>query len=535
MHSSQTSAMANNASKTPTQNRGGMCRSEPRSTTVSTTAFTEDELPIIALLHLFQGVVDINVLRIMGDENCVPAVAELNGRSEQELNQLLSRAVEIGLLTHLGGTWFGVHPALPWFLRQLFIRFYSDGDLQIQANHNGGSDLQRLRNPKESILFAWVSAFGVLGDKYWWEINRGNRNVIQNLCLENNNFLEARSQVLKHRWLEFGSGIMQGLDALYNSQERGAEWARLVDEITPLYCCGINLDEPKQGWEREFGIVMGYRVKLAMFKSQDYNLAGVLQAKMVAWWRDRAGNIVDLPSATSLDEEARNRARNLGVSIMTYAQILAEQRNSDCVGMYEESFRCFQLVKDKSGMASACFNLGHALKDLYAVRDLDAAESAYRQSYELSSKEDKLAKSMFFHQIGMIYYDRILEEDKKDTSSSSLIQGYVETAQSHFLNSLKTSPPDAYFHLGAVHSELGKLYSGLNRFDLTRSHFENAIQYLDDSGNKYQAGGVRANMAAMFFSSVNSGDSEISLRRALAYAEAALNDFQQFKRSRCRG
>src|SRR5574337_468484 len=86
-------------------------------------AFTNDELPIIALLHLFQGTVDVEALAFMSKagEHALP---ELQGKSKEHLTGLLQRAEDTGLLTHLGGTWFTIHPALPWFLRQLFARHY---------------------------------------------------------------------------------------------------------------------------------------------------------------------------------------------------------------------------------------------------------------------------------------------------------------------------------------------------------------------------------------------------------------------------
>ncbi len=119
-------------------------------------AFKDDELPIIALLHLFQGTVDVNALRLMGEagEHALP---ELKGRSKEHLTGLLERAKDTGLLTHLGATWFTIHPALPWFLRQLFARHY-DG----QAGHS--TSLAALR--------AWVEAVGALGDYYHRAVQR---------------------------------------------------------------------------------------------------------------------------------------------------------------------------------------------------------------------------------------------------------------------------------------------------------------------------------------------------------------------------
>ena len=70
-------------------------------------AFRPDELPIVALLHLFQGTVDIDALAGMGQGEY--ALPELSGKTKEQLTGLLDRACEVGLLTCLGGTWYS-HP-----------------------------------------------------------------------------------------------------------------------------------------------------------------------------------------------------------------------------------------------------------------------------------------------------------------------------------------------------------------------------------------------------------------------------------------
>ncbi|MCH8047893.1 MAG: CHAT domain-containing protein, partial [Planctomycetes bacterium] len=90
-------------------------------------AFSEDELPVIALLHLFQGAVDVDALDLMG-KAVDHALPELQGRTKEDLAGLLERACETGLLTQIGRAYYTIHPALPWFLRQLFARHYDGQD-----------------------------------------------------------------------------------------------------------------------------------------------------------------------------------------------------------------------------------------------------------------------------------------------------------------------------------------------------------------------------------------------------------------------
>jgi hypothetical protein len=169
-------------------------------------AFKDDELPIIALLHLFQGTVDVDVLRYMGDvgEHSLP---ELNGKTSEHLAALLDRARDIGLLTHLHATLFTIHPALPWFLRQLFARYYGG---------QGG------RSTAQAAVRAWVEAIGELGTYYHSRFTEGNRGVIVILELEEANLLHARRLARRNQWWRRVISCMQGLDNLYEYQGRRA-------------------------------------------------------------------------------------------------------------------------------------------------------------------------------------------------------------------------------------------------------------------------------------------------------------------------
>ena len=54
---------------------------------------------------------------------CLDAVRDLTCEAGIAL---LDRAAEAGLLTALGGGYYTIHPALPWFFRELFEREYPD-------------------------------------------------------------------------------------------------------------------------------------------------------------------------------------------------------------------------------------------------------------------------------------------------------------------------------------------------------------------------------------------------------------------------
>jgi len=93
------------------------------------TAFTDDERKVLALLHLFQVFINVDVLRAMGNPKAEWCLAHVRGLTRDRGIALLDRAAEIGLLHAHGNGYYGIHPALPWYFSALFSRdFYDDSD-----------------------------------------------------------------------------------------------------------------------------------------------------------------------------------------------------------------------------------------------------------------------------------------------------------------------------------------------------------------------------------------------------------------------
>jgi hypothetical protein len=87
-------------------------------------AFIEAERKQLALLHLFQGFVDVEALRVMGNPARGWCLPEVKGLTREEGIAVLGRAAEVGLLTALGGGYYTIHPALPWFFKRHFDEYY---------------------------------------------------------------------------------------------------------------------------------------------------------------------------------------------------------------------------------------------------------------------------------------------------------------------------------------------------------------------------------------------------------------------------
>lgn len=477
-------------------------------------AFKEDELPIVALLHLFQGTVDVDALLAMGKagEHALP---ELKGRSKEHLTGLLERAKDTGLLTHLGATWFSIHPALPWFLRQLFARHY-DG----QAGHS----------TSHAALRAWVEAVGALGTYYHQQFNEGSRRMIDLLELEEANLLHARRLARRNQWWSPVIYCMQGLRSLYGYQGRTAEWARLVEEIRPDYC--TDEDQPISGREKEYSLVMEYRVRLARDHERDLAKAAALQEKVVEFDRQQTASLLTLPADAPLDDEQRNRLRTLGVTVLGLGQILREQGDAACLEPYQESLAIDRRIGDKAAQAVDEFNIGLAYTMVPAIRDLDAAEVAYQRSLDLHNPNDALGRSKCMQQIGMVHHERFRGAHEREETAETLLR-HAQAAEARYLEGLRLCPKDALTDLAPIYGQLGNLYQEVGQLDSAREHYEQGAQYLEKTGDHFQAGAVRFNIALMYARAAEREKQPTQQRafllRARAYAEAALRDFQHYQ------
>jgi len=449
----------------------------------------------------------------MGEGN--NALPELQGKSKDNLMRLLDQAREAGLLTHLGGTWYNIHPALPWFLRQLFDRYY---------------DGQDGRSTAEAALRAWANAISALGSFYHHQFGVGNRNVIQMLELEEANLLQARRLARQHGWWDLVTSAMQGLRNLYEYHGRLAEWTRLVAEITPDYCSSD--DAPVPGREDKYSLVMSYRVKLAQLYDRDLPRAAALQEKCVDWDRRQAAAALALPAEAALDPEQRNRIRTLGVSVTILGQILLAQGSPDCVAAYQESIRYDQRIQDTYTEAISNYNLGHAYMQIPAIRSLEAAEAAYQRSLALIAPNDALGRSRCIKEIGMVHHERFNDSRKRGEPAETVLK-HAQAAEQHYLQALALCPPEALNDLSPIHGQLGNLYQEVSQIEPAREHYEKAVQYFEQTDDRYNAGNVRKNMALMYidFSKREAATAHQRdlLVRAEAYAQAALRDYQYYQ------
>ena len=460
-------------------------------------AFTPADRCRLALLHLFQGFVDVDALRLMGDAGDparLPTVADL---TREEGMDLLDRAAEIGLLTAHGAGYYSLHPALPWFLKGLFDRCHGEaGDAPARA---------------------YAMAVGQLGSFYQQRFIVGHHEVLGHLQAEEQNLLQACRLARAHDWFGQLLRAMQGLNRLYVTAGRWAGWQALVDEAIPLVTAAD--DAPRPGREEEWGVVMGYRVELAEQRHDGAEVLRLLR-QGIEVQRPQAPRLRARP-AEDLDWDERNTLRSLAGSLQKLGTALAEQGDPEAVPALEEARELCRHIGDRPAEAIAAFNLGHAYLDIPAIRDLDQAEGWYQASLDLRDDHDRTGRAACHGQLGQVALKRFDALRATPDPDRDEALRHLQAAEAGYRKALDLTPDTALAELAVGHSMLALVYDRADEVDAATRHYQKAISFREKAGDRFGAGQSRFNLAMLLARNGKPLD-------ALAFARAARADFASY-------
>ena len=458
-------------------------------------AFSDLERKQLSLLYLFQGFVNIAVLREMGNPEQDYCLREIRGLTGASARALLSRAAEVGLLTDRGQGHYFIHPAVPFFFGLMFQKYYF------------GSEERATRS--------FVESMDALGNSFYWQVQRGDHTIIPVIAAEEENLLHAlriaRSRGWKHAVVE----TMQGLRGLYAYAGRTAEWERLVKEIVPEFV-DPETDGPLTGWEEQWSIVTEYRVRLATAE-RAYEEAERLQRMCVAWDRQRSTHLIE-KHESSLDDEQRNILRMLAVSLEMLGDIQRFKNESGCLSSYEEALSIYNQIKDRVAEGNAAHSLGKAHHHLPEIQDLDQAEHWYGMSIQLLEKTDLLGESRAWNSLGEVSHQKFLNDRNANEPKADLIRRLNESLR-FYRKALSLLPSSEVGLLATINQNLGLLYGEALEYDLALSHYNRSIQLFEKGGNRFEAARARYNSA------VSLAHSKDHLPVALEYAKSALQNY----------
>jgi tetratricopeptide (TPR) repeat protein len=464
-------------------------------------AFTDAERGQLAVLHLFRDTIDADALRAMGDRDIAEgeAVPQLAGLTRETVIALLDRAADIGLLSGLGGGYYAIHPALPWYFTTLFAAAYGPP----------------ASPPARQAARAYTHTVAQLGDYYHHQGGDGAGDPVPTLRVEEANLLHALA-LARHaqHWADTTS-CLQGLSVLYQRTGRDGEWARLVEQVTPEFIAPAT-GGPPPGREDQWSIITNYQVQLAT-AARDWPTATRLQHALITWARDQAAAALAIPGG-QLTSLQRNQIRNLAISLDQLADILSFQDDPDCLPHYEEALSLFQRISARSEEANLAVTLGNAYKDIPGVRDLGQAEHWYQHSLTHRADRDTLGRAKTLWGLGNLAYERF-REARSAGEPEPVILAHLNTALDRLQQALNLLSPDDAEDLAGVHNQLGIIYRQAGETRQALRHYQQSIVHKEARGYTYGAGLTRFNIALLLADDGRRAD-------ALLYARAALSDYE---------
>jgi tetratricopeptide (TPR) repeat protein len=455
------------------------------------------------VLHLFRDTVDVDALRYMGDPDITgeDAVPELAGLDRDPGIALLDRAAGIGLLESLGGGYYQIHPALPWYFTTLYTTTYGPPE----APAAGGATR------------AYTRAIGALGDYYLRQAEEGRAaQVVPVLGAEEANLRHALDLARAAGLWEAAAGCLQGLSVLYERTGRDGEWAQLVTAVTPDFTDPVT-GGPLPGRNEEWSFITGYRVRLA-WQARDWPTATALQDTLIAWHRDRATAALAAPAA-SLTPVQRNQIRNLAGALSELGIILVQQDDPSCLPHLQEALALLQRTGDRPPEAKAAHSLGNAYLLVSGLRDLDQAGQWYQRSLSLRPEGDRVGRARCHGQLGAVALWRF-DDARAAGEAEAVLLEHLNAALHHYQQALDLFPADDHENRAIAENQLGTIYDNAGDTGQALRHYQQSIHHEEARGNIFGAGQTRYNIALLLDDAGRTDD-------ALHYARAALDSYQQ--------
>jgi tetratricopeptide (TPR) repeat protein len=458
-------------------------------------AFTDTERKHLALLALFHGVAHAQVLVLMGHPENPGLLPDYAGLGDEYWLGLLRRAAEIGLLTGIGGGFFTIHPALPWFLHDLFQRHWP----------GGGAD-------DAAPVLSWAVAVADFGNEFATAIAHGQRQALGPLRLLEGNLRRALTATQQSGMANIAIGALQGLREIYQADGRWEAWRRLVEDARPLVADAAL--RPLPGREAKWSSWIEYAGELAEMDRDGDRRLRLLRLR-VDVNRQRTAAFVTAPQS----DNERLAVRSLAAGLQQLGTALADADDADAAPALREAKELFIRIGDRNAEAITAFNLGHAYLKITALRNLDAAADWYRAALELFDTDADRAGC--HGQLGLVALERFdaALEAQADAATLTDLLRRTETA---YQTALNLTPADAHADLAVFNNMLGVAYRRAGMIDAAASRYAAAVKHSLANDDRFGAGQTRFNMALLFLQHKRFADARL-------YAVAALDDYRSYQ------
>lgn len=463
-------------------------------------SFSESEKQRLAPLAFFQGSVSTLVFSTLGSPENNWKIPDLNQTEEVlcETSILLFKASDIGLLQTIAEGFYWIHPALPWFFREIIREYFPNQEENTR------------------LMYSFVRAVGDWSVHYHNEYFNGNRPVIAVLSIEEDNLLHALKISKDNLWLNEIHQISRGLFTLYHHLGDKRLELNLFKELYPFFSLPQSF-EPIPGLEEAWNCISHHHLEI-MLRSHKLNEAKEIALIKLSWNQKNTADILNIPD-NLLNNSQKTDIRNLAVSMEGLAQVLMYSDISKCFEYFEKAINLYKKIKNQTAEAVVTFALAQAYERLNDFQSFTKAQEYLVNTLELFDESDFIGRArsaILFAQICLRRVEKVIDRGKKDDLNEDEIYREVKLAIVFYTRAIEELPLNANSDIGEALIGLGKAYDYLGRFDFSLNYYRRALQIFENNGDYLRI--VEAQ-----------GRTAISLARldryddALAYANAALN------------
>jgi hypothetical protein len=433
--------------------KGVSARHSPMASEEPSTSASSDSL---SLLYLFQGFVEAELLHRIPvhakyiswqrDGKSAPQNSPfdrtreiMGGPLEEDPVRVLDRAVEVGLLTAEGREhnfepfWrpdissalmkalreplykflpkpaqYSIHPALPWFFRDMFEHFYS------AENRN-------------DLRHAFVKVMGDVGASYAEQYQAGRITILKALLAEGDNLRTALALVESNNWWDEDDvrGILPGLHTLYQATRRRDKMRELTRNAAQHFV-DPTTGGPKRGSTAHWLQIIGYLRQQAQDEGNFSELAR--WTELVEKWARQGKKLGPLYTDREMLIERGKAIENVAIR-----RVLSGDKK--CIDDFMEALELFKSGKAPQDEAICLCNLGRAYYKVEGLGetlgDLDAADNCFQRSYDLRTEDDRLGKAKCLVGRGTIALRR-----EKRTQLPHERRRYHKNAEDFFIQAL---------------------------------------------------------------------------------------------------
>ena len=461
----------------------------------------QNEQRIVALLHLFHGVVNVQRLAAMGEgEESAAAPGIHNLREFRELKEddpdstVLDRMAALGLLAKEDNGFYSIQSALPPFLEKLFDRQFPAEDhtrteKRLFAAFKARSQ-QATTSPSTKATRAYVRAVSDFGLALFEHFRDGDTAVVGELAADEANLRHACNLARKFEWWDLTSGCIHGLGALFEGGGRMAEWQDFLDELMKE-CSDEATQEPLDGRGLYWRAVVEQGVHSAKQRRRLHQ-AEKLQRLCLNWDKEQANPYLSV-AENELEKPQKAVLERYALSLYRMGGVVRRQGFPE-PNIDQEAVDLQERLEERETASRWAFELGLEYTDNSALRNLQQAERWLQRSLELKEEEDRLGKGACCAELGRVAWERFGEARKANLQQVELLR-FLNDARQYYLRALENDPSDDWAHLAAHNQALGHICFSQGDLGRALPYYRESIRYYEREGATDQVAQIQFTLA----------------------------------------